>query len=269
MYRSHWGLRETPFRTSLDTRFFYQSPIQEEALARLQFLVDERRRVGLCLGESGSGKSLLLEVFASKLRRRGCQLVNLNLFGIELHEFLWLTAAELGVNPDRRASEFSLWRDILDRIAENRYQQLETVILLDDADHAPSAVLDTIVRLAESDRSPAARLTLVLAAAPDQVAKLGDRLIAMADLRVDLEPWDIIDTVGYLHYALRQAGRREPIFRDEAMLRLHELSDGVPRRVVQLANLAMLAGAGRGDEQVEAETVESVCRELGAVEMAG
>ena len=59
MYQAYWGLGQSPFRGNLDPRFFHQSPMQEEALARLQFLVEERRSVGLLLGESGSGKSLV------------------------------------------------------------------------------------------------------------------------------------------------------------------------------------------------------------------
>ena len=63
MYETHWGLRESPFRGLANPRYFYCSPTHDEALARLQFLVQHRRRLGLLLGMPGSGKSLLLEVF--------------------------------------------------------------------------------------------------------------------------------------------------------------------------------------------------------------
>jgi len=65
MYQTHWGLQESPFRGCLDPKSFYQSPTHEEALARLHFLVEHGRRLGLLTGPSGSGKSLLLEVFGS------------------------------------------------------------------------------------------------------------------------------------------------------------------------------------------------------------
>ena len=69
MYQAHWGLQESPFRGDLDPKSYYQSPTHEEALARLSFLVGQHRRLGLLVGPSGSGKSLLLEVFAQQLRR--------------------------------------------------------------------------------------------------------------------------------------------------------------------------------------------------------
>ena len=71
MYASHWGLQESPFRNYTNPQRFYQSPTHEEALARLHFLVEEHRRLGLLLGPGGSGKSFLLEVFAAQLRRGG------------------------------------------------------------------------------------------------------------------------------------------------------------------------------------------------------
>ena len=265
MYRTHWGLRESPFRSCLDPRFFYQSPSHEEALARLHFLVDERRRLGLLLGDTGSGKSMTLEVFARDLRRRGKQLANLNLLGVDQHELLWLLAAELGANPDRGDDTFRLWRCITDRLKENRYQQLETVILLDDADEASNDVLDLVARLAQSDGSEGSRLTVVLSATSKRLLCLHTRLLELAELRIDLEPWELLDTAGYLTRALSQAGRKAETFTDEAMRRLHELCGGTPRKVTQLANLSLLAGAGRGVKCIDADIVDSVYHELGVI----
>src|SRR5687767_12494073 len=150
MYREHWGLRDAPFRTNLDPRSFYQTPNAEEALARLHFLVEEHRRVGLCFGPAGGGKSMLLEVLARQLRRQGRQVANIGLLGADVHELLWLLAAELGGNPGRGDSEFCLWRNVSERLTVNQLQQLDTVILLDDADEAEPPVADAIARLADS-----------------------------------------------------------------------------------------------------------------------
>jgi general secretion pathway protein A len=269
MFRKHWNLRESPFRGTLDWRRFFRSPIHEEALARLEYLAEERRRLGLLLGPSGCGKSLLLEVFARGLRRTGAQVANVNLLGINLHEFLWLVAAELGINPDRRSDLFQLWRSLLDRLSENRYQQLDTVLLLDDADDAPSAVLDHVVRLAQADNAAGGRLTIVLTAttAPASSAvRLSSRLLELADLRIDLDAWEPGDTVQYVTAALAQAGSTDTIFSIDALHHLHDLAGGIPRRVAQLANLALLAGAGRDLEQIDVDTVDSVYHELGTVD---
>ena len=64
MYTKYWGLQESPFRGSLDPRYYFNSPSHDEALARLQFVVENQRRLALTLGDSGSGKSLLLQIYA-------------------------------------------------------------------------------------------------------------------------------------------------------------------------------------------------------------
>src|SRR5438445_8495939 len=125
---------------------------------------------------------------------------------LDLREFLWLSVAELGINPDRRDDPFRLWRGVLDRLTENRYQQLDTVLLLDDANEATTAVLDHVMRLAQFDSTSTGRLTVLLTANDNGVGRLTPRLFELADLRIDLDPWEPVDTVQYVTAALKQAG---------------------------------------------------------------
>jgi len=265
MYQTHWGLQESPFRGCLDPKSFYQSPTHEEALARLHFLVEHGRRLGLLTGPSGSGKSLLLEVFGSQLRRGGLPVARLSLLGLEPAEMLWQLAAAWGLNPEPSASVGVLWRAITDRLTEYRYQQREAVVLLDNADQADRQVQTQVVRLAQCDPSPETRLTLVLAGRLEGVKRLDAHLLDLAELRIDVEPWEQADTEDFVKTSLAQAGQSAALFAEPAVARLHELSHGIPRRVSQLADLALLAGAGQNLQQIDAGVVEAVYQELAAV----
>jgi general secretion pathway protein A len=265
MYLAYWGLGQAPFRGHLDPRSFHQGPTQEEALARLHFLVEQRRTVGLLLGEAGSGKSLLLEFFAKELGVVNRQVALESLVGISRSEFLWLLAGQLGVEIPPTAGEFSLSRAVDDHLIANRFQQISTIFLIDDADEARGEVLDEIARLAHLSQAHDAGLTLVLAAQCRQAHKLGARLLELAELRVDLECWDADDTAAFVKKSLAAAGRSTPIFSESALRRLHALSGGVPRRVKQLADLALLGGAGANLAQIEADLLDSVFHELGVV----
>ena len=80
--RSTQGLRTHDARDSLGTGesrpsppgtaepVFYAGLPQQEALARLRFLVHNQRRLGLMLGEAGWGKSLVLALFAEEAAAR-------------------------------------------------------------------------------------------------------------------------------------------------------------------------------------------------------
>jgi general secretion pathway protein A len=263
MYQSYWGLAQAPFRAALDPRFFYQGLAQEEALARLHFLAGEHRALGLLLGGPGSGKSLLLEVFAGQLPKVNVERALVNVGRIGPHEFAWELAAQLGVEVSPAASSFALWRAVVDHLVASRYQEITTVLLLDDADEAGEEVLGEIARLAQIDVARDALLTIVLSAQPGRLRRLGARLLELTELRIDVDGWEADETAAFVKSALALCGRSTAVFSEAALVRLHERAGGVPRRVKQLADLALLAGAGRNLVQIEADTLDSVSQELG------
>ncbi|MHB0956497.1 MAG: ExeA family protein [Pirellulaceae bacterium] len=262
MYETHWGLRESPFRGLTDPRNFYCSPTHDEALARLQFLVEHQRRLGLLLGMPGSGKTLLLEVFRRQLKAAGNPVASINLLSLGPHEFLWELARQLQRNPLLTDTPFALWRTVVDRLEEYRYQRLPTILLLDDADEMSPEIVPHIIRLLLQDPAAPSMLTVVLAADPARENGLPRRLLELCELRMELESWEPDDTRNFLQQSLTRAGTDQPVFERDATLRLHELAHGVPRQVNYLAELALVAGAGQQLGQISATTVESVFAEL-------
>jgi len=251
------------FGERIASRYFHPTPTHEEALARLHFLVEHRCRLGLLMGERGSGKSLILEVFARDLRQRGLPVAKLGLLGMERGEFLWTLGAGLGAHADAGLSVSRLWGMISDRIAEHRYQDLPTVVLLDDADRAGRDVLVQVTRLAKHGLDCDLPLTLVLSGQTARMGRVGPDLLEMAQLRIDLEPWDLSDTEGYLKASQTEVGRPAPSFAGPAAARLHELAHGIPRRVAQMADLVRWAALGSNVQSIGPETVDSACQELG------
>jgi general secretion pathway protein A len=267
MYLPQWGLHDAPFRSAYDARNFFESSTHEEALARLHFLVEQHRRLGLLMGDFGCGKTMLLEVFARAIRRRGHPAALVELVGLQGSDMLAELAIQFGLAPDRGATAASLWRSLGDRIVEYRYQLLDTVVLLDDADQASQEVLAQITRLAQLDRSAESRLTLVLAGRQERMNRVGRGLLELADLRIDVEPWEPADTARYVKHSLEQAGCQTEVFTASAIERLHQIAQGVPRRVSQLADLSLLAGAGQNLPQIDAGVIDSVYHELGVVQV--
>jgi general secretion pathway protein A len=122
-------------------------------------------------------------------------------------------------------------------------------------------VLSQLVRLARLDPAPSARWTIVLAAEAEQTAHWSAALRNLVDLRIDLVAWSAEDTIGFVQMALVEAGRMEPLFEEDALTTLHQLTQGVPREVVRLADFALLAGAAGGMPAIDAITIEAAYEE--------
>lgn len=261
---STWSWNEAPFSTKSDPKRFFTAVAQEESLARLHFLVDNHRRLGILDGPAGSGKSMLLDVCARQFQQQGRQVVRLNLMGLDADEFLWRLAAGLGVNPRPAARPLELWRDIDDQLLANRYQRIDNVILCDNTEEAESDVLTLLGRLVQFDLNDDSRLSVVLSVESGRGHLLGRRLLELCDLRIELEAWSAEETAEFVRTTLTAAACSPELFSSEALHQLHELSQGIPRRIQQLAQLALIAADGQDLEQIDEQTLNAVQLELTA-----
>lgn len=266
MYLEYWGFDRPPFNVGSAGAGYFRSPTQVEALARLSFLVDDQQRLGVLVGTSGIGKSILLDAFARRQRMLGHQVVHQNLLGMQHDEFVLGVADDLGEIPASGDTLSILWRRIEDRLTVNQYQQLPTVFLLDDADDAESDVLTAVVRLAQWKSASEARITIVVACHEDRVKLLGSRLIDLCELRIDLGVWEAADTAAFVREICTRAGRDEPVFDDSGLERLHHVAKGVPRRIRQVGELALLAGAAAELKSIDGQTIDDVVVELNVVD---
>ena len=71
MSRDHWKFIGAPFDGGLEPATFHSGGPQEEALARMEWLLEERQRFGLVTAAEGFGKSHL----AAMAVRRGARVV--------------------------------------------------------------------------------------------------------------------------------------------------------------------------------------------------
>ena len=261
MYAKYWGLTEIPFRNTLDTRWFYQSPTHEEALARLLFLVENHRRCGVLSGAAGTGKSLLLGILAGEAARTGGEVAHIDLFGRSSHEMM-LEIVELGIpaGPDDAAPR--LWRKLHDHILANRYSRAPLVLLLDHLDRAHAECVAVVERLQHLSAGRETALTLILGVRDERASSVATALREISDLRIELIALDRTETKHYVEALLTRAGAAQSVFDSSAIDRLFEVTHGVPRHLNRLCDLALLAGmadhAARIDESIVAAAAEEL-----------
>ena len=265
MYTEYWGLNENPFRNVLEAHTFYSSRRHEEALARLCFLVEENKRGGLLLGGPGVGKSLVLQVFADHMRRQHRRLAITAHPAFDGREVFYDLGSRFGLNPSPTATKAELWRGLSSMVRENRYQEIHTIVVVDDAHMlVTTQSLTDCQLLFNLDENPGAMYTVVLCAQPSlaQAVLADDALTQLFDLTFTLDPLDEDEVGPYVEHRLRVAGRESPAFEPDALARIHQHTRGVPSHINHLCDLAMLGACGRELPLVTAEVVDNVQSEL-------
>jgi type II secretory pathway predicted ATPase ExeA len=262
MYDEHWGFTGSPFRSPPAAKFVCLSSTQDEAHARLQFLVEHGRRLGILWGGPGVGKTLLLQSFADQLRRRGCRAIYLTPLGGTGHNFLQELAIRLGLNPDRTTPVWELGSRVLDALVIEGRLGVQRVLMVDDMDRAERSVIDVLLHILQHDYPSTSGFTMLLAGDIQHQDRLDPRLAQRSELRIELEPWNLTETTAYLKEVLARAGCRRPVFQKAAIHRLHEVTGGVPRHVAKLADWALLAAAERQRSEIDEATILAVNDEL-------
>ncbi|MCI0360278.1 MAG: ATP-binding protein, partial [Planctomycetaceae bacterium] len=199
MYQAYWGLSQSPFTPAAGRKLVDQHPLCSEALARLDFLVENRSRFGLLAGPAGSGKSLVLGEFTRRQRAAGSAVALVSARGLSPSEMLLEAAAAWGCAPCSLADAGPLWRLAVDRLAELRLEQVPAVLAIDDLDGAGSdtrLLVERLLHLADTE------LTVVAAAGDESLMRLGKRLLDLAELRIELALWTAEETGDYLKASL-------------------------------------------------------------------
>src|SRR5579862_4327620 len=108
MFEDFFGFATRPFGKTPDPSFLYESPQHKEALARLEYAVDEKE-LAVLVGEIGSGKTTLSRALIDRIgdARPVILLINPRLTPNQL---LRSIAVGLGITPPKQRS------DLLDRI---------------------------------------------------------------------------------------------------------------------------------------------------------
>ena len=262
MHERYWGRNDFLMQGPLGQGGLIETPPHEEALARLSYLVEQRRRFGLMLGPAGTGKSLVLRTAAREANRLGREVAAIDLFGIDSHDLLWQLAIALRLGPTERWSHAALWRAICDHWHALQSARLPSVLLFDHLERAEADCLGLIERLLHLDVANDGGLTILAAAREGFDECLLGELAEQSELRIELPCLSRRETEMFVRELLDKAGNGREIFGRDASETLCDLSGGVPREIVGLCRLGLAAAEREGLDQVDSVMLQDVAGEL-------
>ncbi len=259
MYLGYWGFQKYPFENVPDPEFMYYSSEHEEALVRLVYATKRNKGAVLLTGEVGCGKTTLSRVFIQQLADSEFDIGLITNPSLVPIDFLKEALYQIGLNP-HSDSKADLLKLLNDRMLENMEKGRMTLFIIDEAQLIYQETFEEIRLLLNFQLNDRYLLNLVLIGQPE----LRDKIRAYKQLdqriaiRYHLNPLSMEDTRNYIAFRLEKAGRKEEIFTAAAIEEIYNYSEGVPRKVNNVCDLALLIGFSTKLERIDSDVIKKV-----------
>ncbi len=266
MYEEYWRLTDKPFPYRVSASDCYSTEAQRAALLRLQYCVANHAGCSLVLGQSGLGKTTVLrQLEASSTALK--PFVYLSFPGLGASEQLRLLYSQLSGTPFAAAGQpDELLQDIAANLHRWSASKRHPVICFDDAQLMDPAVMTNVVlpllNLREID--DAASLTLVLAGQPILATHLSrhPQIRERIAVTARLTGMSTEEVSTYVRGRMTACGGSETVFAESALQQLYRVSQGNPRRLNRLCDMALLVGCADELSVIEAPQIDAVATEL-------
>lgn len=264
MYKAYFGFSEKPFSKTPDPRFLFLSRGHEEALARLEFIVEERD-IAVLTGEIGCGKTTLSRALMDRMgdEYRFCYVVNPRLSGFE---FLRTIARLLDVELPAVAKD-DLLEQIQGAVLDCYQRGICPVVVVDEAQMVTDPeVFDEIRLLTNFQLDDRNLLSVIIMGQPELRELLAsprhEPLCQRVALQYHLSALSLDETMEYLDFRLEAAGGSAGLFTPDAVQKIYELTRGVPRKINSMATNALLVAYGSDAALIDSGIIDEIKDEL-------
>ncbi|MCR4309311.1 MAG: AAA family ATPase [Deltaproteobacteria bacterium] len=258
MYEEYFSLKERPFSLTPDPDFLFLSGSHQRALDHLLFGLESGEGFIVVTGDIGVGKTTVCRALLRRLPERFATALVVNTLLTE-KELLRTVLDDFGAPvPDGTR------KDLLDAL--NRFLLVAAeagrrpVLIIDEAQNLAPPLLEQVRLLSNLETEKRKLLQIVLFGQKELQEKLRLPQLRQFDQRITVRatilPLDLRETSRYIQHRMSVAGAAGSTFLSPAAERLlHRRSRGVPRRINQLCDRALLAACVRNAERVEREDV--------------
>lgn len=261
---AHFGLTRTPFSKSIAAKDLFARSAHGEAVARISFCVAESA-LGVLVGDVGVGKTVAVRAAVAGLDPTRHQVIYVPnpAFGTR-GLYVTIVRALGGRARFHKAEVMAQAADLL--AAEENERHRRVVIILDEGHLLTAEQLEEIRLLTNSQMDSQSPFAGLLVGQPTLAAQLRMGTFAALDQRIatryELKAMDLAESMAYLRHHLALVGREEPLFADDAVARLHRVSNGLPRALNNAATAALIAAAADGKDLVDDACAKKAAAEV-------
>lgn len=261
LYSDYFGLRERPFKLLPDPDFLFWSKIHKRAYAVLEYGILSSAPITIVTGEVGAGKTTLLQRLLRSIDDSVTVGLISNAQGNRGELLKWVLNA-LSVTSEPGEDYVTMFQRLQDFLVEEYANERKVILIIDEAQNLSSEGLEELRMLTNINANKDEILQLVLVGQPQlrkmimhpDLQQFAQRVSAFYHI-----PAMDRETVGeYVAHRMQHAGGNGHEFTDQALDRIYQASDGVPRLVNKLCDFALLYTATENQTVVTASAVDEV-----------
>jgi general secretion pathway protein A len=264
MYLSHYKLNQKPFEITTDPKFIWLGEKHTEALATLEYGIQESKGFLLLTGDVGTGKTLLINTL---LKRIGNEVVTATISdpGLDNLDFYNFLSQEFKINKNFNSKgDFLLhFKNFLHQAHQ---QNKKVLLIIDEAQNLKDELLEEI-RLLSNIEFDDAKLINIFFVGQNEINNIlseeKNRAVRQRiSIRYHINPLFELETRDYIVHRLNVAGSENKIFNSEAIKKIYSFSSGFPRLINIICDHALMTGYSLGVNTINEKIVEECAQEL-------
>jgi len=255
MYRTYYNFNAMPFEISPDPKFLWLGKKYGEALAAMRYGILANKGFISLTGDVGTGKTTIVNALANSL---GDNIIFAKIPDPSLKtlDFFNFTANAFEMN--KRFSTKGDFLNDLEAFLNNAYTKGKKVtLIIEEAQRLNQGLLEEI-RLLSNIEKPNKKLINILFVGQNEfkdILKTNKALRHRITVSCRIEPLTEIETEKYILHRLKIAGSKSRIFSPGAVQEVFSFSEGNPRLINIICDLALLSGYVQETKIIESEII--------------